>query len=49
MAGFGAIDRTLEGLRVGALKSSAVLVEAESAFAQLGLGSIEFRLVAPGR
>ena len=51
MAGFGAIDQMLEGLRAGAPKSSAVPAEAESesAFVQPELGSIKMRPLVPGR
>jgi hypothetical protein len=45
MAGFEAIDRMLEGRKLGALKSSAVPAEAESAPAlaqpELELASID--------
>ena len=49
MAESGAIDQTLEDRMTEALKSSAVLAEAESVSAtvQLVLGSIEFRLAVP--
>jgi hypothetical protein len=49
MAGFGAIDRMLEDLMAGALKSSAALAEAESAFVQPELESNELKRMAPER